>query len=110
VVEDDDDDDDEFVDSPPRAAPSPAILSESSTDLCLAFDPQIGFALIALHKPRGDQPRVDPGGHVHWKVNVGEWLGHYFLGGHLVVHSRRAWRLLRPDSGQEVAVDSKGDA
>jgi outer membrane protein assembly factor BamB len=49
---------------------------------------------------------VDPGGRVHWKANVGEWRGHYFLGGHLVVCSVGTWRILRPDSGQEVAVYS----
>jgi hypothetical protein len=49
---------------------------------------------------------VDAGGRVLWKAKVGEWRGHYFLGGYLVVCSYRTWRILRPDSGQEVAVYS----
>jgi hypothetical protein len=47
---------------------------------------------------------IDPGGRVLWKANVGEWWGHYFLGGFLVVCSSQTWRILRPDSGQEVAI------
>lgn len=45
---------------------------------------------------------VLPTGQVVWKTYVGEWYAHYFLGGHVVVYTRRGWIILRPTDGQLV--------
>lgn len=43
---------------------------------------------------------VLPTGQVLWKTYVGEWKGHYFQGGHIVVRTDNGWFVLRPNDGQ----------
>jgi len=42
-------------------------------------------------------------GRALWKRPVGEWFGHYFLGGYLVFFAREKIGVLRPDDGRTIA-------
>lgn len=46
---------------------------------------------------------IDPAGRVVWKVPVRNWSSHYFLGGHVAVHSGAGWQILRADTGEVLA-------
>ena len=52
---------------------------------------------------------VNPAGRIGWKLAVGEWKAHAFVGGHLVVCSSKGWQVVRPDTGQVVASYAGGD-
>jgi hypothetical protein len=45
---------------------------------------------------------IHASGRVLWKVDIGEWQSHYFLGGLLVVTTNQGVRLIRPQDGQIV--------
>ncbi len=47
---------------------------------------------------------VNSAGQVLWKTYVGEWRGHYFLGGHIIAYASSTWHILRPNDGQTVAT------
>jgi len=73
-----------------------------------------GYVAVAVTSPTGNERdcellAVDPGGRVVWKLPVGYWKWHEFLGGHLVVESSKAWRIVRPDTGQVVAIFEGSD-
>jgi outer membrane protein assembly factor BamB len=73
-----------------------------------------GHVAITVTSPTGrydtcDLLAVDPAGRILWKLPVGEWKAHSFLGGYVVVHSSMGWQIVRPDNGQVVAVYAPGD-
>ncbi len=46
---------------------------------------------------------LDARGNSAWRVTVGEWRAHYFLGGYVAVFSSWGWQILRPDNGEVFA-------
>jgi outer membrane protein assembly factor BamB len=67
-----------------------------------------GQVAVLVTSPTGNDEQcelwgVDPSGRVLWRLPVGEWKAHYFLGGHVVVSSSMGWQIVRPDTGQVVA-------
>jgi hypothetical protein len=66
-----------------------------------------GEVLALVTSPTNDDDKceivgVNAGGRVLWKVDVGEWTSHYFMGAMLVVNSDGAVRIIRPQDGQIV--------
>jgi outer membrane protein assembly factor BamB len=67
-----------------------------------------GHVTVAVTSPTDDGDdcelvAVDPAGRIAWRLAVGEWKAHAFVGGHVVVLSSRGWQVVRPDNGQVIA-------
>lgn len=67
-----------------------------------------GHVLVFVTSPHGDDGAcqivaVDAAGRVGWRLNVGAWIAHYFLGGNLVVVSGGELRVVRPEDGKVLA-------
>jgi outer membrane protein assembly factor BamB len=67
-----------------------------------------GQVAVLVTSPTGSDRQcelwgVDPSGRILWRLPVGAWKAHYFLGGHVVVSSSMGWQIVRPDTGQVVA-------
>ena len=69
-----------------------------------------GYIMVFVASPTDDSDACDlhavdtTSGRTLWKVPVGEWFAHYFLGGYLVVRSREKLQILKPDTGQPLAA------
>jgi outer membrane protein assembly factor BamB len=73
-----------------------------------------GYVAVAVTSPTSNDRdcellAVDPAGRVVWKLPVGRWKAHAFLGGHLVVESSKTWQVVRPDTGQVIATYEGGE-
>ncbi len=65
--------------------------------------------LVVVASPDGARSQcllraMDAGGARLWERPVGEWLGHYFLGGHVVAVSRGRMEILEADTGRVFAA------
>jgi outer membrane protein assembly factor BamB len=68
-----------------------------------------GHAAVFVTSPTNDDNTCElravevQTGRALWKRAVGEWFGHYFLGGYLVFYTRDKIGVLRPDDGRTIA-------
>ena len=73
-----------------------------------------GFLTVVVGSVANDDDKcelmgIDPGGRVLWTIPIGEWRGHYFLGGNIAVVSADGFRVVRPDNGQLVGEHTQSD-